>query len=94
MAKKRESWPVRANHGHFTEAEKNLIAKAFRDSVAPRVIAKQLGCTIRIINDHFARFSGHSRGDRATRRLTLLIRSRRPVPDRASRFYHSDFEPS
>ena len=94
MAKKRESWPVRANHTHFTDAEKNLIAKAFRDGVRSTIIAEQLGCTIRVINDHFGRLSGQSGYSRAPRRRDLIPPARRPAPNRSSRHYHSDFEPA
>ena len=68
MGKKRETWAVRGCNSHFTETEKTLIAKAFRDGVRSTIIAEQLGCTIRVINDHFGRLSGQSGYSRAPRR--------------------------
>ena len=94
MGKRRETWAVRGCNSHFTETEKTLIAKAFRDGVRSAVIAEQLGCTIRVINDHYGRLSGQSGYSRAPRRRDLIPPARRPAPNRSSRHYHSDFEPA
>ena len=92
MGKKPETWPVRSCSNHFSEAEKALIAKAFREGIRPAVIAEQLGCTIRIIQGHFARMAGHQ-SDYYRSRRKALPRPRHTAADPSSRHYHSDFEP-
>lgn len=90
----KDDWRYSRNQAqHFTEAEREFIAKQFRDGVSAPACARQLQCSSRVIYTHYRRLRGDPPPE-PRKPKPLKPRERRAMPDRASRFYRSTFEPN
>lgn len=78
-----ETWKlIRSRQQHFTDAERALIRASFEGGRRARDVARELQCSIRVIQTHYLN-------------LRCDERARTPKPPPATpRFYRSDFEPS
>ncbi len=85
MPREREDWVcIRTRGQHFTADEIEFIAQACRDGRSRKDVARDLKCSIRVIDTHFARL-------RAPDEIAPAAKAKGPRP---SRFYHSDFVPT
>ncbi len=83
---------IRRQCDHFTQAERDLIAAAFRKGVRAKIVARDLQCSTRAIHTHYARLRGGARNYLRGAEKYEEPQEKKPV-DRAARFYHSNFEP-
>ena len=80
-------------HRNLTEEQLALVDQAFRDGVPASEMARKLGRHPNRIRARYRALRGEGDMVRYYQRPKVVEKKHKP-PNRASRFYHSDFEPS
>lgn len=86
-----DDWKKPRGHGeHLTSDEKEFIAEGFRKGRTARDVARDLKCASRTVQIYYRAMKGDTSPKRA--RIKVIERPKAPPPDRAKRFYRSNFE--
>lgn len=93
-SKRLDTWKkLRRRCDHFTQIERDFIQQCFLAKRRTFDVARDLQCSQRMINTHYAAMRGRPtpKTPRSSRFFHKNERVKRAAPPRESRFYHSDF---
>jgi Zn-dependent peptidase ImmA (M78 family) len=91
----KDDWPyTRTRQQHFTAEEVALIQKAHKEKRKAASVARELGCSSRVIYTRYAELNGVVRPYRKYEQRRQEAKPKaaaKPIP---ARFYKSDFNPT